>query len=126
MIRCMEPKLCCMLYVSYYKIKGFGFGKPRYLLYQDDSAIRASKCGSHWNTYTKSITDVRVDWCKQIVKKHNGGASKNVCNIVASTESWICMFVRVLQDKSNPTKFVRACSTLKQMAACLNCRQIFI
>ena len=38
---------------------------------------------------TKAQKDTRVDWCKQMLKTYNAGASKDVYKIVTGDESWI-------------------------------------
>ena len=55
-----------------------------------DSIIH-SECSS-WITHnlTNAQKQVRVDWCKEMLEKHDGGASKDVYKIVTGDESWIC------------------------------------
>ena len=98
-----------------------------YKILHDHLAVK--KVCSRWISHnlTKSQKDARVDWCKQMLKKYNGGASKDVYKIVTGDESWIYAYepetkqqstVWVFQDEPNPTKVVRARSTSKQMVAC--------
>ncbi|GBP05920.1 Dynein heavy chain 7, axonemal [Eumeta japonica] len=71
----------------------------------------------------------RLDWCKKTNdKKVQYGASKVVYNIYTDKKSWIYAYdpetkhqstVWVFQDEPNPTKMIRAKSTLKQMVACI-------
>ena len=69
----------------------------------------------------------RVDWCKEMLKKYDSGASKDVYKIDTGNESWIYAYepetkqqstVWVFKDEPNPTKVVYGRSTLKQMVAC--------
>lgn len=69
----------------------------------------------------------RVDWCREMIKKYNDGASKSVYYIVTGDESWIYAYepetknqstVWVFQSEENPTKVTRSRSTAKQMVAC--------
>jgi len=70
--------------------------------------------------------DARVKWCKDMLKKFNQGASKNVYKIVTDDESWIYSYeperksqsaVWVFQNEQKLTKLVRARSVGKQMVA---------
>jgi [histone H3]-lysine36 N-dimethyltransferase SETMAR len=87
------------------------------------------KICSRWipHNLTTAQKDARVNWCKEILKKYNGGASKAVYNIYTGDESWIYAYepktkqqstVWVFQNEPNPTKVIRARSTSKQMIAC--------
>lgn len=91
--------------------------------------LAVKKVCSRWipHNLTKAQKDARVDWCKRMIKKYNGGASKDVYKIVTGDESWIYAYepetkqqstVWVFQDEPNPTKVRRARSTSKQMVAC--------
>ena len=84
---------------------------------------------SRWipHNLTNAQKIARVDWCKEILKKYDRGASKDVYKIVTDDESWIYAYeletkqqstVRVFEDEPNPTKVVRGRSTLKQTVAC--------
>ena len=62
-----------------------------------------------------------------MLQKYDRGVLKHVYDIVPGYEPWIYAyeseskqesFVWVFQDKPNPTKVVRACSTSKQMIDC--------
>ena len=70
---------------------------------------------------------VRVDWCKEMLEKYDGGASKDVYKIVTGDESRIYAYepetkqqsaVWIFEDEPNPTKIVRGKSTSKQIFAC--------
>lgn len=87
------------------------------------------KICSRWIPHNLSVDQkqARVDWCKKMIKKYNRGTSKAVYNIYTGDETWIYAYdpetkqqstVWVFQDEPNPTKVVRARSTLKQMVAC--------
>lgn len=93
----------------------------------DHLAVR--KVCSRWIPHNLTIAQkkARVDWCKEILKKFNRGASKDVYKIVTGDESWIYAYepetkqqstVWVFQNEQNPTKVIRARSTSKQMIAC--------
>ena len=53
--------------------------------------IAAKKIWSRSIPHNLAITQkkVRVDWCKALLEKYNGGVSKNVYKIVTGDESWI-------------------------------------
>ena len=87
--------------------------------------LAVQKICSRWIPHNLTIAQkkVRIDWCKEMLEKYDGGASKDVYNI----ESWICAYepetmpqstVWVFEDEPNPTKVVRGRSTSKRMAAC--------
>ena len=91
--------------------------------------LALKKICSRWIPHNLTIAQkkARVDWCKEMLKKYNRGASNAVYNIYTGDESWIYAYepetkqqstVWVFQDESNPTKVVRARSTSKQMVAC--------
>lgn len=91
--------------------------------------LAVKKICSRWipHNLTKAQKDARVNWCKEMLKKYNRGASKAVYNIYTGDESWIYAYepetkqqstVWVFQDEPNPTKVIRARSTSKQMIAC--------
>jgi [histone H3]-lysine36 N-dimethyltransferase SETMAR len=91
--------------------------------------LAVKKICSRWIPHNLTIAQkkARVDWCKEMLKKYNGGSSKAVYNIVTGDESWIYAYepeskqqstVWVFQSEPNPTKVVRARSTSKQMVAC--------
>lgn len=87
------------------------------------------KICSRWipRNLTVAQKRARVDWCKEMIRKYDRGASKAVYNIYTGDESWIYAYepetkqksrVWVFQDEPKPTKVVRARSTSKQMVAC--------
>lgn len=91
--------------------------------------LAVKKVCSRWIPHNLTIAQkqARVDWCKQMLKKFERGASRHVFNIVTGDESWIYSYepetkqqstVWVFQGEPNPTKVVRERSTSKQMVAC--------
>jgi hypothetical protein len=69
-----------------------------------------------------------VDWCKEMVKKFNRGASENMYTIVTGDATWIYSYepetkqqytVWVFQDEQNPTNIDRSRNTSKKMIAFL-------
>ena len=75
----------------------------------------------------KEKKKVRVDWCKEMLAKYDGGASKDVYKIVIDDESCSCAYesetkqqssVWIFEDEPNPTKVVHGRSKSKQMVAC--------
>lgn len=91
--------------------------------------LAVKKICSRWipHNLTNAQKKARVDWCKEMLKKYQCGASKVVYNICTGDESWIYAYepetkqqstVWVFQDEQNPTKVVRGRSTSKQMVAC--------
>ena len=62
-----------------------------------------------------------------MLEKYDGGASKDVYEIVTGDASWICAYepetkqqstVRIFEREPNPTKVLCGKSTSKQMVAC--------
>ena len=41
---------------------------------------------------TTAQKNVRVDWCKAMLGKYDGSASKDVYKIITGDESWICAY----------------------------------
>ena len=91
--------------------------------------LAVKKVCSRWIPHNLTIVQkkARVDWCKEMLKKYDRGASKDVYKIVTGDESWIYAYepetkqqstVWVFQDEPNSTKVVRGRSTSKQMVAC--------
>lgn len=91
--------------------------------------LAVKKVCCRWIPHNLTIAQkkARVDWCKEMLKKFDRGASKDVYKIVTGDESWIYAYepetkqqstVWVFEDEPNPTKVVRARSTSKQMVAC--------
>ena len=91
--------------------------------------LTVKKIYSRWIPHNLSIVQKkpRVDWSKEILQKHDRGASKHFYDILTGDESWICAYepeskqqstVWVFQDEPNPTKVARTRSTSKQMIAC--------
>ncbi|XP_049873459.1 histone-lysine N-methyltransferase SETMAR-like [Pectinophora gossypiella] len=77
-----------------------------------------------------SLTDEqksrRVDWCKFMLEKFEGGTSQNVSYILTSDESWISWYDPLTKQQSTqwvfeedelPTKVVRGRSVNKKMIA---------
>ena len=81
-----------------------------------------SRCIPHYLTIAQK--KVRVDWCKEMLEKNDGGASKDIYKIVTGDESWIHVYEpetkqqSTVYAKASPTKIVRGRSTSKQMIAC--------
>ena len=97
-----------------------------YAILHEHLAVR--KLCSRWIPHNVTIAQkkARVDWCEEMLKTFNRGASKDVYKIVTGDESWIYSYepeskqqstVWVFQDEPNPTKVVRARSTSKKMVA---------
>ena len=91
--------------------------------------LTVKKICSRWIPHNLTIAQKknRVNWCKEMIKKYNRGASNAVYNIYTGDESWIYAYepetkqqstVWIFQDEPNPTKVVRGRSTSKQMVAC--------
>jgi len=91
--------------------------------------LTVKKVCCRWIPHNLTIAQkkARVDWCKEMLKKYDRGASKDVHKIVTGDESWIYAYepetkqqstVWVFEDEPNPTKVVRGRSTSKQMVAC--------
>ena len=59
---------------------------------QEHLAIK--NIGSHWipHNLTNAQKKIRVVWCKEMLEKYDGGASKGVYRIVTGDESLICAF----------------------------------
>ena len=53
--------------------------------------LAVKKSFSRWipHNFPKAQKDARVDWCKQMLKKYDVSASKDVYKIVTGDESWI-------------------------------------
>ena len=77
--------------------------------------LAVKKVCSRWIPHNLTIAQkkARVDWCKEMLKKYDRGASKDVYKIVTGDESWIYAYepetkqqstVWVFQDEPNPTK----------------------
>ena len=80
---------------------------------------------------TIAPTKVRVDWCKEMLEKYDGGASKDVYKIVTGDESRICAYEPDTKQQSpgcvfelvpKPTKVVCGKITSKQIVACFFCK----
>lgn len=91
--------------------------------------LSVKKICSRWIPHNLKTAqkEARVSWCKEMIAKYDGGASKDVYSIVTGDESWIYAYepetkqqstVWVFQDELKPTKVARARSTSKQMVAC--------
>jgi histone-lysine N-methyltransferase SETMAR len=91
--------------------------------------LMVRKLCSRWipHKLTDAQKKVRVDWCREMLAKFVGGASKSVYYIVTGDESWIYAYepetknqstVWAFQFEENPTKVTRSRSVAKQMVAC--------
>ena len=72
---------------------------------------------------------LHVDWCKEMLKKNDGGASKDVHKIVTADETGICAYepetkqqstVWVLEHEPNATKVV--CEKSIRIVVCFLCK----
>lgn len=82
--------------------------------------LAVKKICPRWIPHNLKIAQnkARVDWCKEMLKKYDRGASKDVYKIVTCDESWIYAYepkgkqqstVWVFDEaEENPTKVVRA------------------
>lgn len=86
------------------------------------------KLASRWipHLLSESQKQDRVDWCKFMLQKFDGGASKQVAYIVTGDESWVYSYdpetkqqssVWVFEDEDLPTKVIRGRSVNKKMIA---------
>ena len=75
------------------------------------------KICSRWISQNLTIVQnkLRVDWCKEMLEKYDGGVSKYVYKIITVDESWICAYepetkhspaVWVVEPEPNLTKVV--------------------
>lgn len=116
-------------HVTYREIEAFlGISMTSiYKILHEHLAVK--KICSRWIPHNLTVEQkqARVDWCKKMIEKYKCGTSKAVHNIYTGDESWIYAYdpetkqqstVWVFQNEPNPTKVVRAKSTLKQMVAC--------
>lgn len=86
------------------------------------------KLASRWipHLLTEEQKQARVDWCRFMLEKFDGGSSKQVFNIVTGDESWIYNYdpetkqqstVWVFEKEEMPTKVIRGKSANKKMIA---------
>lgn len=86
------------------------------------------KLASRWipHLLTDEQKEQRVDWCRFMIEKFEGGRSKRVAEIVTGDETWIYSYnpetkqqstVWVFDDEPPPTKVIRGRSASKQMVA---------
>lgn len=91
--------------------------------------LHVRKLCSRWipHNLKEEQKQARVKWCKDMLKKFEGGRSNSVYNIVTGDESWIYSYepetkqqstVWVFQNEPKPTKVVRSRSVSKRMIAC--------
>ena len=82
--------------------------------------LDVKKICSCWipHNLTNAQKKVRIDWCKKMLQKYDGDASKDVCKIVTGAESCICAYVSETKQQStvwvcelelNPTKVKVMC-----------------
>ena len=73
---------------------------------------------------TNAPKKVFVEWCKEMLAKYDGDASKDVNKIITGDESWLCAYeletkqqstVWVFEPEPNPTKVVCEKITSMQM-----------
>lgn len=90
--------------------------------------LRVRKVSSRWVPH--SLTDeqkrIRVEWCKEMLARFDGGRSRRVSDIVTGDETWIYQFepenkrqstVWIFPDEDPPTKVKRSRSVGKKMVA---------
>ena len=65
--------------------------------------LAVKKICSRWipQNLTNAQKKVRVDYCKEMLEKYDGGASKHVYKIVTGDESWICAYEPETKQQSN-------------------------
>ena len=66
--------------------------------------LAIKKIRSRWISQ-KAQKKIRVDWCKEMLEKYDGGASKNVNKIVTGDESWICAYEPDTKQQSSVMLF---------------------
>ena len=92
------------------------------------------KISSRWipHKLTNEQKQQRVDWCRFMISKFDGGRSKSVGSIVTGDETWIYSYdpetkqqsaVWVFDEENPPTKVVRSRSAGKRMVAVFFRRQ---
>lgn len=90
--------------------------------------LKVRKVASRWipHSLTEEQKSRRVDWCKFMLKKFDGGTSQNVSYILTTDESWIYSYDPLTKQQSTqwvfeedelPTKVVRGRSVNKKMIA---------
>ena len=96
--------------------------------------LKVGKIASRWipHLLTQAQKQARVEWCRFMLKKCDGGRSKRVAEIVTGDETCIYSYhpetkqqstVRVFEDEPPPTKVVRSRSVAKRMVAVFFRRQ---
>ena len=91
---------------------GISFTSVRSILHEH---LAVKKISSRWLPHNLTIAqkEVRSDWCKEILAKYDGGASKDLYKIVTGDELWIYAYeperkqqsiVWVFESEPNPTK----------------------
>lgn len=90
--------------------------------------LKVRKVCSRWIPHLLTVLqkEVRVKWCRDMLKRYHSGNSTAVYNIVTGDETWIYSYepetkqqstVWVFEDESSPTKVVRSRSVSKKMIA---------
>lgn len=100
--------------------------KSLYTILHEHLAVK--RLCSRWIPQNLTIAQkkARVDWCNEMLKKYDRGASNAVHNIYTGDESWLYAYESeteqqstewAFQDEPNPTKVLRSRSNSKQMVA---------
>lgn len=117
-----------MSHVTYEQIRaslGIGMTAIQTILHKE---LGVRKLVSRWipHNLTEEHKAVRVDWCRKVLNRFDGGKSNAVYNIVSGDESWIYSYeperkhqsaVWVFEGEIKPTKVVRSRSVSKKMVA---------
>lgn len=117
-------------YVELERELGIGSAALQTIIH-DRLSIR-KRC-SRWvpHKLTDDQKDRRVDWCRFMIDKFDGGKKKNVYDILTGDETWLYNYdpetkrqstVWCFEDERTPTKCRRARSSQKQMIASFFCK----
>ena len=95
--------------------------------------LGVSKLAARWipHNFIELQMEARVEWCKFMLKKFNGGGSKRVYDILTCDETWIYQYdpetkrqssIWVFPGEDPPVKVRRARSVGKKMVAAFFCK----
>lgn len=104
---------------------GISSGTVRKILHEE---LGVKKLTSRWvpHLLTQEQKDCRVEWCRFMLRKFDGGKSRSVSQIISGDETWIYTYeperksqsqVWMFPNEEPPTKVVRCRSVGKQMVA---------
>jgi histone-lysine N-methyltransferase SETMAR len=104
---------------------GISSGTVRKILHEE---LGLKKVTSRWipHLLTQEEKNARVEWCRFMLQKFDGGKSRSVSQIVTGDETWIYTYepekksqsqVWMFPDEERPTKVVRNRSVGKRMVA---------